>query len=370
MLAVMKGPPPRARGRPAIGRGPTVGHGTTPACAGTTAAIAAASARRRDHPCVRGDDMFARYRFRSVWGPPPRARGRRCRPHEPGANTGTTPACAETTSTPLTGSASSRDHPRVRGDDSANDVIDLSAEGPPPRARGRQDVAVQLERLHGTTPACAGTTWLMTSPQPARGDHPRVRGDDPATRSRGRASAGPPPRARGRPPASRPRAHTAGTTPACAGTTRRPLGSETRAGDHPRVRGDDGVVLGIALVALGPPPRARGRRGPAHRRRPGRGTTPACAGTTQVMSHAIWSTRDHPRVRGDDLHQYTAEENKRGPPPRARGRLSRLVRCGRRSGDHPRVRGDDHGLGRRAPIPVGTTPACAGTTSWRRRSGR
>ncbi len=224
---------------------------------------------------------------------------------------------------------------------------------------------------------------------------------------------GPPPRARGPrggPVHGHPRV---GTTPACAGTTSSMSGSSGSTWDHPRVRGDHREAVAIAAAEQGPPPRARG---PLPHRRTGRaglGTTPACAGTTSCRSTRASGTRDHPRVRGDHDVVRVDTTDDQGPPPRARGPLSVLVEqvqhlgttpaCAgttsaarqavRFKGDHPRVRGD-HG---RSPIPCsgcvgppprargphpkpirssarsGTTPACAGTTmpgAWRRRRCR
>ncbi len=92
-----RGPPPRARGPPVPMRRRERAAGTTPACAGTTTRRQAPACRRRDHPRVRGDHRPVLLSPRSSSGPPPRARGPQLPEvlHVPGH--GTTPACAGTT---------------------------------------------------------------------------------------------------------------------------------------------------------------------------------------------------------------------------------------------------------------------------------
>src|SRR5690606_33464379 len=150
-------------------------------------------------------------------------------------------------------------------------------------------------------------------------------------------------------------------TPACAGTTPPAPGSGTPSREHPRVRGDD---LADSLSVHRP------------------------VGT--------------PRVRGDDGGADPVASGKDGTPPRARGRPHRRQVRGRvggntpacagttltpsgppsRTPEHPRVRGDDDGRTLEGYAAVGTpprargrlitpvfstdslrnTPACAGTT--------
>ena len=359
----MQGPPPRARGRPPV-RGRRGGEpGTTPAGAGTTSAVHQRPSRLRDHPRGRGDDLMGSTQLVAQLGPPPRARGR---PWSRG-------------SSPW----ASRDHPRGRGDDAGHLPRSVTDPGPPPRARGRRPPLVLAPPVRGTTPAGAGTTARRHVRCAGRGDHPRGRGDDSRSASWRRYQRGPPPRARGRHTPEALAARLDGTTPAGAGTTTVPSSRSTSEGDHPRGRGDDGVVAVAWSFTAGPPPRARGR--PAAQRRPavGAGTTPAGAGTTCWPPGSTARSGDHPRGRGDDRTIVVTEAPEQGPPPRARGRPPRSSRPRRRRWDHPRGRGDDPDLvgwspstegppprarGRHRPGVRrlgrrGTTPAGAGTTS-------
>ncbi len=336
------GPPPRARGPLREGSWRQATPGTTPACAGTTVRASPHHLTAWDHPRVRGDHNSSAIHCTHQGGPPPRARGPRWAGPPMWPHAGTTPACAGTTIRSGAPSCGDRDHPRVRGDHRTEAISASDRPGPPPRARGPPAILTALRAEGGTTPACAGTTRGPAAACRPQGDHPRVRGDHRNTPATSAWAAGPPPRARGPPARGRPAAGGDGTTPACAGTTGQVLAPLAAVGDHPRVRGDHLPDRLQHLLALGPPPRARGPPGDHRRPVVGQGTTPACAGTTRIGTIWVPGMGDHPRVRGDHLHRHPLKEGLMGPPPRARGPRTR--RC-RRSGFR------------------GTTPACAGTTN-------
>src|SRR5690606_39021501 len=193
----------------------------TPACAGTTTSPSGfPRVIRGSPPRARGRRVGGRRRTR-CFTVHPRVRGddmplvRHC---DPGARF--TPACAGTT----TGrwyvlDAADGSPPRARG--RLNPAIRAkSRRAVHPRVRG-DDVAVDGVRCgdHRFTPACAGTTVLLElrerapdgSPPRARGRlaqagaiadirsvHPRVRGDDVGGDTKGELRDGSPPRARGR----------------------------------------------------------------------------------------------------------------------------------------------------------------------------
>ncbi len=152
---------------------------------------------------------------------------------------------------------------------------------------------------------------------------------------------GPPPHARGRRRQPGPGLLGPGTTPACAGKTGGRFRMSAPPRDHPRMRGEDCSSARSAAPSGGPPPHARGRltrRGPTSTCE---GTTPACAGKTPATNAATRHTEDHPRMRGEDAAEVVEPLAEGGPPPHARGRRPR------------------HRHRRRQR---GTTPACAGKT--------
>ena len=234
------GPPPRARGRLGLTIFSPVERGTTPASAGTTRPTPLACSH--------------------IVGPPPRARGRQEFPVGDSGTSGTTPASAGTTR----GSGHRR----------------KPAPGPPPRARGRLGRAYRGAGAGGTTPASAGTTFSSSWAVSLATDHPRERGDDAAEVLGLIRAEGPPPRARGRHEAVQRQRLAVGTTPASAGTTLKRRGPHAFQQDHPRERGDDDHCATSRRLLNGPPPRARGRRRVDVHIGPFPGTTPASAGTT------------------------------------------------------------------------------------------
>ena len=297
--------------------------------------------RIRDYPRVRGEDTLLRKNMRRKGGLPPRARGR---PHGlefGGRIEGTTPACAGKTRSGSCPRPRRWDYPRVRGEDCFFAQNSGAVPGLPPRARGRP-VTNKAPRLRrGTTPACAGKTGIPGIPEIPERDYPRVRGEDGQAWRRGRHIRGLPPRARGRRGRGADHRPGRGTTPACAGKTRRRARTTANNRDYPRVRGEDPPGGCSRCVRRGLPPRARGRpspRAPA----PGRsGTTPACAGKTSAPTPRVCSRGDYPRVRGEDGGGQGEGGGGEGLPPRARGRRKR---------HHQRQ------------ACRGTTPACAGKT--------
>ena len=229
---------------------------------------------------MRGDDNSSATVVPASPGTPPRARGRRrLRAGRRGAGRNT-PACAGTTRCWTSGRWCPTEHPRVRGDDSEGGSPNSDSPGTPPRARGRLLTDYDTMITSRNTPACAGTTDVMSANDRPTQEHPRVRGDDHRSPREFSAGCGTPPRARGRPQHARRRHAAARNTPACAGTTRGSADMRIRQSEHPRVRGDDTVPAALAHTHAGTPPRARGRR-TFRKGHPGQhGNTPACAGTT------------------------------------------------------------------------------------------
>ena len=136
----------------------------------------------------------------------------------------------------MTTNPMTRNHPRVRGEESQQAAGGFSESESPPRARGRVFRMVLLFTAIGITPACAGkriTAWLLQS-LPAES----------------------PPRARGRGGLVQRIGVERGITPACAGKRRRRQPSGLRRGNHPRVRGEESNE-NAAFEGMGIPPKCK-----------------------------------------------------------------------------------------------------------------
>ncbi len=353
--------PPRARGAAREPHKDVVAAGIIPACAGSRPASACRGGGRWDHPRVRGEQSHLYRQADRENGSPPRARGAGPARRAALRGGGITPACAGSRGgslwtipglrdpppacagsragkAPLTGQ--SRDHPRVRGEQSPGWPKTPSLVGSPPRARGAGPSGPAPILSGGITPACAGSSG--------------------APGGRGGRSWGSPPRARGAGCLNTGHKRAVGITPACAGSRGDRSPGATFERDHPRVRGEQLVAGSGGRPRYGSPPRARGAdpSGPAPIL--SGGITPACAGSRQPGRLPFRPWKDHPRVRGEQAAQLGHGVDAAGSPPRARGAeacpgrpdvpdritpacagsrgrtlLSRPAR-----GDHPRVRGE------------------------------
>ena len=272
---------------------------------------------------MRGEDVRKAEEDNRDVGLPPRARGRLRGLPAPVVGIGTTPACAGKTATAAWAGSRKRDYPRVRGEDGSIPRHSSTQSGLPPRARGRLGLGIDPMDAGGTTPACAGKTVTPTALTKGVRDYPRVRGEDPPSSFFFCQFGGLPPRARGRPAVAADFHAVRGTTPACAGKTSSARTAHRRRRDYPRVRGEDRPLQPTSTRSEGLPPRARGRQGVGRHRKPGRGTTPACAGKTPILPPPGPCAWDYPRVRGEDASALAAGRSRRGLPPRARGRRAR-----------------------------------------------
>ena len=134
------------------------------------------------------------------------------------------------------------------------------------------------------------------------------------------------------------------------------------------------------IVAEGSPPRVRGKRGGALLSRGSRGITPVCAGKTQTMPLLVRKAGDHPRVCGENKAEDFLINRKAGSPPRVRrkplrnnlkrpktritpacaGKTENGVECVMFDTDHPRVCGENHAEGLRRKPGFGSPPRVRG----------
>ena len=155
-------------------------------------------------------------------GPSPHARGKL---REVGAEVlplGTIPACAGKTRSPTRWLRISRDHPRMRGENVFESQTKKRDMGPSPHARGKHLQHALRGLRGGTIPACAGKTILCLFCPFCTGDHPRMRGENDERACCRYRPWGPSPHARGKPPGQDTRPRRRRTIPACAGKTLTP----------------------------------------------------------------------------------------------------------------------------------------------------
>ena len=110
-------------------------------------------------------------------GSPPLARGIPPRLQKLRINKGITPACAGNTGCLLSPQSYRRDHPRLRGEYANTNVSMMGETGSPPLARGIPKTGDAVDLKQGITPACAGNTLCRYRIVFLRQDHPRLRGE-------------------------------------------------------------------------------------------------------------------------------------------------------------------------------------------------
>ncbi len=334
------GLPPRAWGRPEVLEHLAGKIRFTPTCVGTAASTASRRRNRPVHPHVRGDGS---HRIATVVlpdGSPPRAWGRQPLVLIHLSGTRFTPTCVGTawrrSYDPLVYPV----HPHVRGDGASRNAQCIVTTGSPPRAWGRHQRFFTEYVANRFTPTCVGTALGRRDPPLGTPVHPHVRGDGARMRRltitrdgspprawgrRGPSVASPggsgsPPRAWGRLGEHKCQQPQSRFTPTCVGTANHPPPLAPVAPVHPHVRGDGDVGAARAMLALGSPPRAWGRRRPDRAGLPSGRFTPTCVGTA-----APWEP---------------SAPTGPGSPPRAWGRRPGTCHSGCQRTVHPHVRGD------------------------------
>ena len=191
---------------------------------------------------------------------------------------GITPAYAGKRHGLRSGPHAVQDHPRVCGEEFRQRLYERDKKGSPPRMRGRVANAVIALIAARITPAYAGKSVRGIRTEAPRGDHPRVCGEENTRKFQNWERRGSPPRMRGRVRSMMREIVSAGITPAYAGKSSFPAALSAPARDHPRVCGEELLVLHTSFLIPGSPPRMRGRvnSGAIHEFRSG--ITPAYAG--------------------------------------------------------------------------------------------
>ena len=147
------------------------------------------------------------------------------------------------------------------------------------------------------------------------------------------------------------------------------------------MRGEQTGNISTILRGVGSPPLARGTEYPVHIGRAYPGITPACAGNRPLRPFSAFFSRDHPRLRGEQLSTSACAFKIAGSPPLARGTVKQRVfffvhrritpacagnsgkcrRAVRQWGDHPRLRGEQAAVGYGVQQPQGSPPLARGT---------
>ena len=132
------GSPPRMRGKASFFGIFCPGVRITPAYAGKSRCRHPHPTGKGDHPRVCGEKHGCAHTPHNAAGSPPRMRGKEHRTRQAVYKDRITPAYAGKRRSPLSGSSSARDHPRVCGEKLLSFTGCCRGEGSPPRMRGKE----------------------------------------------------------------------------------------------------------------------------------------------------------------------------------------------------------------------------------------
>ncbi len=235
-----RGPPPLTRGYRGLGAREGEPERSTPAYAGLPPTRPSTSTPTRVHPRLRGATVRPSWRVKGISGPPPLTRGyrRRDRPRLPAE--GSTPAYAGLPAPEPGPSRPPRVHPRLRGATGTRAGAIATAAGPPPLTRGYHALDRLRAAEQRSTPAYAGLPPGAVSGKASARVHPRLRGATGSTSAVRVLTHGPPPLTRGYPAAMKRISERTGSTPAYAGLPGASTSLTGPAAVHPRLRGATG----------------------------------------------------------------------------------------------------------------------------------
>ena len=259
IAAVLTGSPPRGRGKDALKSAAFIVEGITPAWAGKSCIAFDFGLNVEDHPRVGGEKLLLALSILLVRGSPPRGRGKVQQRRSTGKQAGITPAWAGKSRFAVLRSELSEDHPRVGGEKAHASKRFRLSQGSPPRGRGKVNaLAFSYDGLR-ITPAWAGKSSMIFQPLTVFPDHPRVGGEKLSCPAHGRHYQGSPPRGRGKVPTKTYQVPKIRITPAWAGKRLMLTPNSARTWDHPRVGGEKFWLHVLWSPRRGSPPRGRGK---------------------------------------------------------------------------------------------------------------
>ena len=335
----LRGSSPHTRGARRLGLGRRQTGRIIPAYAGSTRSGTSNSASTRDHPRIRGEHQRRQRRREAGAGSSPHTRGAHRRQHWDGYRLGIIPAYAGSTSNPVSALLKTADHPRIRGEHNVG-VGDLDRlVGSSPHTRGARS-SPMFHRSDGRIiPAYAGSTWIIVTRQAPARDHPRIRGEHGGVHMIVVDGPGSSPHTRGALSTFPPLAGEPGIIPAYAGSTLYSHFGSKGIWDHPRIRGEHPGHADRPASTGGSSPHTRGAHTHASLLLRAGGIIPAYAGSTPTSREERGHVPDHPRIRGEHLLDGRGKPRNEGSSPHTRGARRYEPPAGRAGGIIPAYAG-------------------------------
>ena len=229
------------------------------------------------------------------------------------------PAYAGSTGPPPAETQRRLHHPRIRGEHDVFADQVAQTKGSSPHTRGALVMVTHTFYYIRIIPAYAGSTRSGTSNSASTRDHPRIRGEHQRGATYNEQIAGSSPHTRGAHDWLEDFADRPGIIPAYAGSTAGCGRRTARPRDHPRIRGEHVGVHMIVVDGLGSSPHTRGARLGAFLIIILGRIIPAYAGSTRAGSICPEITPDHPRIRGEHVRVTAHQLRHHGSSPHTRG---------------------------------------------------
>ena len=235
----MPGSSPLTRGKPRRARTSCWPRGLIPAHAGKTRLSSRAAASSRAHPRSRGENDHNEVLAAFEDGSSPLTRGKPHRQRTVHPRERLIPAHAGKTLTDGIIERGAAAHPRSRGENSTEHLADVGHGGSSPLTRGKPESAGAFALDRGLIPAHAGKTGVISGIIQVWTAHPRSRGENWSCPVGGVGPCGSSPLTRGKLLAPVARQPCERLIPAHAGKTLLSEAHQARVGAHPRSRGEN-----------------------------------------------------------------------------------------------------------------------------------
>ena len=272
------------------------------------------------HPRSRGENALIFARRRREYGSSPLTRGK-LDPHAgDGAHRGLIPAHAGKTSPRTAWRATTRAHPRSRGENLAANGVEGYDQGSSPLTRGKRPRGRHMRCRDRLIPAHAGKTASMSASAFAITAHPRSRGENGEKWDTATPRGGSSPLTRGKRRCAAYRDGGGRLIPAHAGKTAPETDGAGALGTHPRSRGENSLLSRRRCPGSGSSPLTRGKLMWDGMFLSSFRLIPAHAGKTTVAALALHGNAAHPRSRGENEDEYGIDPMDSGSSPLTRGK--------------------------------------------------
>ncbi len=233
------GPSPRAWGKLRIHHQLRPIRRTIPTGVGKTPVRCVQASRCADHPHGRGENLNRTIKMKASRGPSPRAWGKRMwREFIPNLSRTIPTGVGKTNGCTYNGNRI-EDHPHGRGENEMVKIQRARIYGPSPRAWGKRFVLLSCYASKRTIPTGVGKTNRGGDTQKSHADHPHGRGENSAKPRFPPPDTGPSPRAWGKHSMPFPCTNRFRTIPTGVGKTDRDGAPVSALADHPHGRGEN-----------------------------------------------------------------------------------------------------------------------------------